>query len=567
MSISYLLNKNISKSILVLVVSCLFFLSNSITVSATVLDDIKADMTVNEAPLWNTSTSTGWSKEAIMSMGNTPRGDNTPYYWNPASTSIKSSEYWKAAAPWFVIYPAVGHATTVTNTRVKISGLKLYAFDTSINKWKLLRDYPKTVWGGNYGFNLIGSYGTANTRVEPDGNLSYKMTNQAYPIHGGWGKDDLATTLGIDPRNIGAIFEYTTTELILDDPKGIDDRDKAKLMLSVGMDYYPTVKTNVSDFEPYPYAPNAAASRFGLIGKKPRTHYMATINPPGSPKNISTYVINGGVTSMPIDKFTSNLPPLPEMTPVTTSSAVSTQGNTPVTPSSGNVTTTPTVPVITNPITSDIISPTVSIVPPTNGTNVSGLYKVKVTASDNSGIKSVTLFVDNLKKEIDYKSPYTFALDTKALANGVHYITARAVDKSGNKATSSVLAVNVQNNSTTNKTNQVIATNQEKGIATTTNNFVPAPLSTTTPVISNKCTGIISERLAYGMENNQVKTLQCKLAELGYLTPDSVIGYFGPKTFNAVKQLQCASGLVCTGDVNSTGYGLVGPKTKAVLGF
>jgi peptidoglycan hydrolase-like protein with peptidoglycan-binding domain len=41
--------------------------------------------------------------------------------------------------------------------------------------------------------------------------------------------------------------------------------------------------------------------------------------------------------------------------------------------------------------------------------------------------------------------------------------------------------------------------------------------------------------------------------------------FFGNFTRDAVKKFQCAYGIICFGNEQSTGYGRVGPKTKAQL--
>jgi spore germination protein YaaH len=66
--------------------------------------------------------------------------------------------------------------------------------------------------------------------------------------------------------------------------------------------------------------------------------------------------------------------------------------------------------------------------------------------------------------------------------------------------------------------------------------------------------------LTVGTQGSDVLALQKTLAAKGYLsaTPN---GYFGPATLAAVKKFQCDRGVVCSG----SSYGIVGPKTQAVL--
>jgi hypothetical protein len=520
-------------------------------------------MTKNEAPILGAPTTTLWSKESIMTMGTAPRGDNTPYYWSPSNLDYKSSKYWTTVAPWFVIAPGVLNATT-TNTRVKISDIKLYIFDKSTSKWNTISESVKPTWASNWGSMIVLDTlkGVSPARVEPDGKLSYKISDNSYYVHGGSGKFDF-TALGIKPENIGAVFAYLTSELILDDPKGIDDRNKAQFLVSIGVDYYPTITTTVKDFDPVGYVPNSVGSRYGLIKSTPRIHYAATIDPPGQ-KNRSTYIINGGKSAMPIDQFIASMPPLPasSVTPIETNgSQVST------TSTSSN-----TDPVITK----DTMLPTVSVTSPTENQILSGTRTFKIIAQDNVGIKSVELFVDNVSKGISDSSKFGKSINTKKLNNGIHSTFAKAIDTANNEAVSPVINFVVQNGAVDKKTvsqttndSSLIKTTQSKLSTSTEIASTSTPVSSSTPtkLAGSACEGTIVSSLSYGMENNQISTLQCNLTNLGLLAPGNIVGYFGPKTLVAVKKLQCDNNLVCSGDQNTTGYGLVGPKTRLILGY
>ncbi|OHA83365.1 MAG: hypothetical protein A2937_03500 [Candidatus Yonathbacteria bacterium RIFCSPLOWO2_01_FULL_47_33b] len=75
---------------------------------------------------------------------------------------------------------------------------------------------------------------------------------------------------------------------------------------------------------------------------------------------------------------------------------------------------------------------------------------------------------------------------------------------------------------------------------------------------------IFTKPLFPGLRNVEVKTLQDLLIRFGYLNVSST-GYFGPATQEAVKKFQCAKGIVCSGTTGTTGYGLVGSKTRSKL--
>lgn len=72
--------------------------------------------------------------------------------------------------------------------------------------------------------------------------------------------------------------------------------------------------------------------------------------------------------------------------------------------------------------------------------------------------------------------------------------------------------------------------------------------------------------LSFGARGNAVKILQEFLAKDSNVYPEGLVtGYFGKATRDAVKKFQCLHDIVCTGDEATTGYGRVGPRTKAKI--
>lgn len=77
---------------------------------------------------------------------------------------------------------------------------------------------------------------------------------------------------------------------------------------------------------------------------------------------------------------------------------------------------------------------------------------------------------------------------------------------------------------------------------------------------------ILTFTLRKGMRGDAVTELQIFLAKDKGIYPEGLItGYFGSLTESAVKRFQCARGIVCSGDPESTGYGTVGPKTRNLI--
>lgn len=93
----------------------------------------------------------------------------------------------------------------------------------------------------------------------------------------------------------------------------------------------------------------------------------------------------------------------------------------------------------------DTTAPVVSITSPASGATVSGALAVTATASDNVGVTRVDFFVDGALKASDTTAPFAVTIDTVALTNASHALSARAFDAANNAGTSSTVTVTVQN--------------------------------------------------------------------------------------------------------------------------
>src|SRR3989344_4682040 len=71
--------------------------------------------------------------------------------------------------------------------------------------------------------------------------------------------------------------------------------------------------------------------------------------------------------------------------------------------------------------------------------------------------------------------------------------------------------------------------------------------------------------LSLGMRGDDVLALQQFLIAQKLLSADSATAYFGPLTEVAVKKFQAATGIVSYGAPHTTGYGAVGPRTRAAV--
>lgn len=96
------------------------------------------------------------------------------------------------------------------------------------------------------------------------------------------------------------------------------------------------------------------------------------------------------------------------------------------------------------------------------------------------------------------------------------------------------------------------------------------PTTPVTPVVTGKCFGTWTQNMGLGSNGSDVTRLQQMLnndlgtAITGLDDPDN-FGYFGNLTESAVKRFQAKYGIVTSGSPETTGYGAVGPTTRAFL--
>ena len=87
---------------------------------------------------------------------------------------------------------------------------------------------------------------------------------------------------------------------------------------------------------------------------------------------------------------------------------------------------------------SDGTPPAVTLTAPADGATVSGVITVNATATDDTAVDRVELFVDGALADTDAAPPYAFSLDTAPLAIGPHTLAVTAYDAAGNQASDSV---------------------------------------------------------------------------------------------------------------------------------
>jgi len=162
-------------------------------------------------------------------------------------------------------------------------------------------------------------------------------------------------------------------------------------------------------------------------------------------------------------------------------------------------------------------------------------------ASDNVGVAGVRFYVNGIAVDPE-KTTYPFTANWVP-ASGTSTIVAVARDSAGNYASSSPILIFVS-----------------------APPVVLKPVAVLTPTPASTATTIFTKFLSFGTKHDEIKKLQEYLAQDKSIYPEGLVtGYYGLLTQSAIQKFQCKYNIVCEGTSETTGYGNVGPKTRAKL--
>ena len=106
--------------------------------------------------------------------------------------------------------------------------------------------------------------------------------------------------------------------------------------------------------------------------------------------------------------------------------------------SAGNVGQGSVTVSVNNIAAVDTQAPTVLISAPAANSSVSGQVAVSVSASDNVGVSQVSLYIDGIQVSSSTSASLKYTWNTKKSSSGAHNITAKAWDRAGNVAATSI---------------------------------------------------------------------------------------------------------------------------------
>lgn len=271
--------------------------SDPITTTPSYVSDTIDSMTrANDATLLNASPDASWAKTGHVTQG-IPRGDAAPAWWadDIIDDSLKTSAPWNALTGWFTVFES--DTNYHQNAKVYYSDFEIWLLkgsNTESAKWEKLAVTP-TKWASYYDTDIVTWQGSAL----PDDSSGYYEFQHPNILHGGTSK------VSFDGSDVLGVFVRTKAWLDSSD-------EQAQLLMSIGVDYYPTVDSSVSkgDFANANYLPGAGTSRFVYLTTEPTWFYMANIadDALSDVDKSSSFIQNGGKTHITIDEWKNNHP-------------------------------------------------------------------------------------------------------------------------------------------------------------------------------------------------------------------------------------------------------------------
>ncbi len=298
--------------------------------STTAVEQAYLAMTLsNDEALKDAPTTPSWSLHGNVIQG-VPHGEAAPDYWvdeikasGDASIQQHTQGGWSALTSWFVVYP--GENNQADNIQVAIGDINMWvlhadsAHPNSVADadWVQVMDAAQPSWAGNYNHDLINYHNENHNMSAEHGYHLYHLDQYLRPVHGGTniqcivGHDSQGSC--IKPENVLGVFMQVKAWLVEPQPD-------TKVMLSVGVDYYPNETVSTSQLTGVHYLPGAGGSRYQYLSEQPQWFYMSNVTDPTLIDSRGNYFFDGanahtragGKTYLTKQELLSNPPPVSE---------------------------------------------------------------------------------------------------------------------------------------------------------------------------------------------------------------------------------------------------------------
>jgi len=156
-----------------------------------------------------------WAKHPHLGVGNHP--DRHGFH---------------AISAWGQIYEDI-HGSPARNVRVSCRDIALWILSARTGKWRRC-NASKRINGANYVEDFSGNASKpADLRNEPHGAVSATLGG-GYNFH----LYSIRGRARIDPADVAGVVSLYSARVIMDDPNGVDERDRALYLGSAGADYW-----------------------------------------------------------------------------------------------------------------------------------------------------------------------------------------------------------------------------------------------------------------------------------------------------------------------------------------
>ncbi len=214
-------------------------------------------------------------------MGNDPRGTNTPGYWRDI---LKDPDYgdgdlWTAMSPWMMIEPTPENKAV--NTRVRLGQIRLNVLRRSSNTWQTVQIH--TLEGALYPVHLMNADVQVPSLRRVGNSIDVLPPTRAKDgVYHAWGR-----LVEYPTWDIKAVHVKIDAKLVVGESALPDDRDKAQYLIQVGADYYPNIDARVGDEKlmlrdkegnEYSYLPGIGISRAKLVTNQWQSFNFTTLN-------------------------------------------------------------------------------------------------------------------------------------------------------------------------------------------------------------------------------------------------------------------------------------------------
>ncbi|MGL6313771.1 hypothetical protein [Vibrio sp. WXL103] len=265
-------------------------------------DTIDSMSLPNDAPLMNAPGHVSWASRAMINQG-VPRGDAAPQWWADRiiNDSLVAPNAWNALTGWFTVFESKDNL--VHDVEIHYSNFEIWLLTGSNVQsavWRKLTSTPVT-WGSYYDSDIV----TWKGKASPAANSYHSYFDFKHPeiLHAGTGR------IPFNGRNVLGVFVRTKAWIE-------SSHDDAKILISIGVDYYPDEVTSVEagDFADANYLPGAGGSRFIYLTQQPKWFYMANVadNSLNTVDQSSPFARNGGQHYLTVSQWLNNLPELDE---------------------------------------------------------------------------------------------------------------------------------------------------------------------------------------------------------------------------------------------------------------